>query len=75
MQKYHGLKNNCQHFVTRLYAELDCGYDTANGWSPMSSQILPKQVPILAEMAGNVNDNMLSIALSGISIFLMAIQI
>jgi hypothetical protein len=64
MQKYHGLKNNCQHFVTRLYDELGCGYDTSTGWSAMSSQILPKQMPILADMAVNVTDNAFSILLS-----------
>ena len=65
MQTYQSLKNNCQHFVTRLYDELDCGYDTSTGWAPMSSQILPKQMPIMAEMTTNVVNNVFSIGLSG----------
>jgi hypothetical protein len=75
MQKYSGLNNNCQHFVTKLYDRLGRGYPTTAGWAPMSSQILPVQMPIVAAMAGNATDNVLSIALSSFCAALTLAQI
>jgi hypothetical protein len=75
MPKYSGLNNYCQHFVTKLYDRLGCGYPTAAGWAPMSSQILPVQMPTVAAMAGNATDNLLSIALSSFCTALTLAQI
>ncbi|KAF1922187.1 uncharacterized protein M421DRAFT_427194 [Didymella exigua CBS 183.55] len=75
MQRYNALEYNCQHFVTKLYDRLGCGYDTTAGWAPTSSEILPRQMPIVAEMAGNVTDNILSIALSSVITLLTLVQI
>ena len=72
MQKYDGLDNNCQTFVTRLYDSLECGYSTKTGWAPMSKDILPKQIPIVATQ---VSESTLSIMMSGMMMLLTAMQI
>lgn len=73
MQKYGGLKNNCQHFATGLYDQLECGHYTGTGWAPMSSDILPTQMPITAEMVANASENGLSIALSAFMVLLTTV--
>lgn len=70
IQSYTALKCNCQHFVTKLYDRLGCEYDATAVRAPTSSEILPRQMPIVADMAGNVTDNTLSIALSGFATLL-----
>lgn len=75
MQKYDGFNNNCQHFVTTLYAELGCGYDTAAGWAVMSSDILPNQIPIQAEILTHASARAASSVMVGLMALLTAIQI
>ena len=75
MQKYNGLDNNCQHFVTQLYDKLGSGYNSEAGWAVMSSEILPKQLPITAEMAMHASARMLVLLMGGFSALLTLVQV